>query len=190
MTIEQLTKNLLIILHLEMEYDYFGNLKLNRKDSGNEILAAVDKLEEALAQTEQEPVALPDGKRLILVDGTFDDLMYWLDRCERKGHLGRCYDLVEPWVNFDYAPYTPPPEQEPWCMTMNGCKTKCEDCPDTITAIEEALAQPEQKPLNEVCNEFYQALAKGESSKQFTAQNWFQAGFAISEAAHGIGEKK
>ena len=132
MTIEQLTKNLLIILHLEMEYDYFGNLKLNRKDSGNEILAAVDKLEEALAQTEQEP----------------------------------------------------------WCMTMNGCKTKCEDCPDTITAIEEALAQPEQKPLNEVCNEFYQALAKGESSKQFTAQNWFQAGFAISEAAHGIGEKK
>jgi hypothetical protein len=22
------------------------------------------------------------------------------------------------------------PEQEPWCMKMNGCKTKCEDCPD------------------------------------------------------------
>jgi len=21
------------------------------------------------------------------------------------------------------------PEQEPWCMKMNGCKTKCEDCP-------------------------------------------------------------
>jgi len=21
-------------------------------------------------------------------------------------------------------------EQEPWCMKMNGCKTKCEDCPD------------------------------------------------------------
>jgi hypothetical protein len=20
--------------------------------------------------------------------------------------------------------------QEPWCMKMNGCKTKCEDCPD------------------------------------------------------------
>ena len=20
-------------------------------------------------------------------------------------------------------------EQEPWCMKMNGCKTKCEDCP-------------------------------------------------------------
>jgi hypothetical protein len=21
-------------------------------------------------------------------------------------------------------------KQEPWCMKMNGCKTKCEDCPD------------------------------------------------------------
>jgi hypothetical protein len=21
-------------------------------------------------------------------------------------------------------------EQEPWCMKMNGCETKCEDCPD------------------------------------------------------------
>jgi hypothetical protein len=21
-------------------------------------------------------------------------------------------------------------QQEPWCMKMNGCKTKCEDCPD------------------------------------------------------------
>ena len=32
------------------------------------------------------------------------------------------------------------PEQEPWCMKMNGCKTKCEDCPDEA-------AQPEQEPL-------------------------------------------
>jgi hypothetical protein len=22
--------------------------------------------------------------------------------------------------------------QEPWCMKMNGCKTKCEDCPDCV----------------------------------------------------------
>ena len=30
--------------------------------------------------------------------------------------------------------------QEPWCMKMNGCKTKCEDCP-----VE--AAQPEQEPV-------------------------------------------
>jgi hypothetical protein len=23
-------------------------------------------------------------------------------------------------------------QQEPWCMKMNGCKTKCEDCPDYV----------------------------------------------------------
>jgi hypothetical protein len=32
--------------------------------------------------------------------------------------------------------------QEPWCMKMNGCNTKCEDCPD-----EAALAQPAQEPV-------------------------------------------
>jgi hypothetical protein len=26
-------------------------------------------------------------------------------------------------LGLDYEP-------EPWCMKMNGCKTKCEDCPD------------------------------------------------------------
>ena len=30
--------------------------------------------------------------------------------------------------------------QEPWCMKMNGCKTKCEDCPVEV-------AQPEQEPV-------------------------------------------
>ena len=32
------------------------------------------------------------------------------------------------------------PEQEPWCVEMNGCKTKCADCPDEP-------AQPEQEPV-------------------------------------------
>ena len=66
-----------------------------------------------LAQPEQEPVALPDGKRLILVDGTFDELVYWLDRCEDKGHLENCYDLVEPWANFKYENYASPPQRQP-----------------------------------------------------------------------------
>jgi len=29
------------------------------------------------------------------------------------------------------------PVQEPWCMGMNGCKTKCADCPD----------EPAQEPV-------------------------------------------
>jgi hypothetical protein len=52
--IQQLTKNLLMVINLEMEHDHRGNFQLNRKDSGNEILAAMDELEEALAQPERE----------------------------------------------------------------------------------------------------------------------------------------
>jgi hypothetical protein len=59
-----------------------------------------------------------------------------------------------------------------------------------INAIKEALVQPQQEPLNgERINYFYQSLANSETAKQFNSQNWFQAGFAISEAAHGINEK-
>ena len=32
------------------------------------------------------------------------------------------------------------PEQEPWCMKMNGCKTKCEDCPDKPPQTEQLHA--------------------------------------------------
>lgn len=44
------------------------------------------------------------SKKLIEVDAAaFDELMYWLGRCADKGHLENCYDLVEPWANFDSA---------------------------------------------------------------------------------------
>ena len=29
-------------------------------------------------------------------------------------------------------------QQEPWCMKMNGCKTKCEDCPVEVAEQEHA----------------------------------------------------
>jgi len=52
------------------------------------------------AQPEKEPVTLSEGKKLILVDSSFDDLIYWLERCESKGHLENCSDLIEPWEKF------------------------------------------------------------------------------------------
>jgi hypothetical protein len=45
------------------------------------------------------------------------------------------------------------PEQEPWCMKMNGCKTKCEDCPDEVAQSEhipdagKMVLLPEQEPF-------------------------------------------
>jgi len=32
------------------------------------------------------------------------------------------------------------PAQEPWCMKMNGCKTKCADCPDEPAQREPLIA--------------------------------------------------
>jgi len=62
-----------------------------------------------------EPVAIPEGFSLVAVKG-FDELMYWLDRCERKGHLENCPDLIEPYEAFDYRTIdtTPPAAQRPW----------------------------------------------------------------------------
>ena len=63
----------------------------------------------------QEPVAIPEGFSLVAVKG-FDELMYWLDRCERKGHLENCPDLIEPYEAFDYRTIdtTPPAAQRQW----------------------------------------------------------------------------
>jgi hypothetical protein len=61
----------------------------------------------------KEHVAMEGGKRLIVVDQSFDDLMYWLDRCEDKGHLENCPDLVEPYSVFQYENYAHQPAAQP-----------------------------------------------------------------------------
>ena len=43
--------------------------------------------------------AIPEGYALV-PKAEFDRLMYWLDRCERKGHLDNCADLIEPYCDF------------------------------------------------------------------------------------------
>lgn len=50
--------------------------------------------------------------KLVRVNEAFGDLMYWLERCERKGHLENCSDLIEPWEAFDYE-YVAAPENTP-----------------------------------------------------------------------------
>ena len=78
--------------------------------------------EKALWGDKQEPVAIPEGFSLVAVKG-FHDLIYWLDRCERKGHLENCPDLVEPYESFDYRIIddTAPPQRE-WVGLSRGKK--------------------------------------------------------------------
>ena len=118
-----------------------------------------DAIKEALAQPEQEPVTLPENKKLILVDSSFDDLMYWLERCESKGHLENCADLIEPWEKFcdSYCVWT---DHHPDCK----------------------LAQ--RKPLTD---EEFRAILRSLSRQQgWDGDGWDLALKEAIEAAHGI----
>lgn len=47
-----------------------------------------------------------------------------------------------------------------------------------------------RKPLSEeMVNAYFSLLKANEKSEAFDAQEWFQAGFAIAEAVHGVGDK-
>jgi hypothetical protein len=46
------------------------------------------------------------------------------------------------------------PAQEPWCMKMNDCKTKCEDCPVEVAQPEQDVTMQSLKDLKRsVCDE-------------------------------------
>lgn len=49
-----------------------------------------------------QPVAVPDWCELV-PSKEFGELMYWLDRCDDKGHLDNCSDLIEPLAAFHAA---------------------------------------------------------------------------------------
>jgi len=74
----------------------------------------IEKCKAALAQPVQEPV------------GVFcedDDIGYvrLIPHQQMK---------LKAWDKLYTTPPAAQPAQEPWCMKMNGCTTKCEDCPD------------------------------------------------------------
>ena len=101
-----MTKDQALKLALEALHGFIPYLPLNDEAQCGRYDKAITAIKEALmshsdgAQPEQEPVTLPENKKLILVDSSFDDLMYWLERCESKGHLENCADLIEPWEKF------------------------------------------------------------------------------------------
>jgi hypothetical protein len=95
-----------------------------------------------------EPV-IAKGKRLIMVDETFDDLMYWLERCDEKGHLENCSDLIRPWSNFSYT-NAPEPVQREWVGLDQSTVYALFYCDldqsftDFASAIEQALKERNQ----------------------------------------------
>lgn len=83
-------------------------------EQGAKAWAGIDA--QSLRDGEQPVQArgVPDGFKLVAVNSAFDDLMYWLNRCDEKGHLENCADLIEPWAAFDYRQISaaaPSPQQ-------------------------------------------------------------------------------
>ena len=131
---------------------------------------ALEEYCDTLAQPEQEPVC-PDCKAKVL------------------------YECVACSSN-NYPPKT---KQEPvgyWMGEFNDGAATLYEVPQesvfgrTYRNMPVYTTPPQRKPLrDEIVNTLYQNLAADERTKQFTAQNWFQAGFSTGEAAHGIKEE-
>ena len=160
-----MTKDQALKLALEALHGFIPYLPLNDEAQCGRYDKAITAIKEALmshsdgAQPEQEPVTLPENKKLILVDSSFDDLMYWLERCESKGHLENCADLIEPWEKFcdSYCVWT---DHHPDCK----------------------LAQ--RKPLTD---EEFRAILRSLSRQQgWDGDGWDLALKEAIEAAHGI----
>ena len=65
----------------------------------------------ALAQAQS---CVPAGWKLVRVKAAeFDDLMFWMQRCNDKGHLENCLDLVDPWGKFEYEEIAASPQPQP-----------------------------------------------------------------------------
>jgi hypothetical protein len=73
---------------------------------------------------------------------TLDDLQTVIDLSDslRPQQVEDIYKRA--WDILEVATLPQRTEQEPWCMKMNGCKTKCEDCP-----VEVVEPEPEQEPV-------------------------------------------
>ena len=87
------------------------------------------------------------------------------------------------WLNANK--YTPE-ERRKMCHDLLG-EAQHWDCETYLRYMHDST---KREPLtDELVNTLYQNLASDKRTKQFTAQNWFQAGLATGEAAHGIKEK-
>lgn len=114
-----------------------------------------------------EPV-IPKGFRLIAVNETFDSLMYWLDRCEQKGHLENCADLTEPWEKFEYREVEAPQPADP-CKTCNdngadGNILKVDHSEMSREALEQHATRMAQMVADDKPRQFYDRYALGPAS--------------------------
>ena len=75
--------------------------------------------------------------------------------------------------------FTAKREYEPWCMKMNGCKTKCADCPDEPAQEPVALAQQEPDYA-------YPTIEDFEEITGFKVSDTFRMGWAMARTTNDL----
>ena len=66
----------------------------------------------ALSEAKAGGWVLPEGKRVIVVDDSFDQLIYWVDRAVSKGNANTdIQEAYEAWTGLDTYPLPAPPAQ-------------------------------------------------------------------------------
>lgn len=66
----------------------------------------------ALSEAKAGGWVLPEGKRVIVVDDSFDKLIYWVDRAVSKGNANTdIQEAYEAWTGWDTYPISAPPAQ-------------------------------------------------------------------------------
>lgn len=66
----------------------------------------------ALSEAKAGGWVLPDGKRAIVVDDSFDQLIYWVDRTVSKGNANTdIQEAYEAWTGWDTYPLPAPSAQ-------------------------------------------------------------------------------
>jgi hypothetical protein len=113
------------------------------------------------------------------------------EACDYASNVSEAADILEKGLQALAAPV-----QEP--VLMWDGKYQVESCDlsaykrrdhSWIPLYTTPPAAQRQPLTEELVDTLYESLASDERTKQFTAKNWFQAGLASGEAAHGIKEK-
>ena len=99
------------------------------------VVSAVLEVLEKHSGVDQQACDVEETLRQALADAALDKM------AENERELGIQMQPTVPWSQELESVWAEPDEQpaqqnSTWCMKMNGCKTKCEDCPDE--AIEAA----------------------------------------------------
>ena len=148
-----------------------GHLVVLNTYAAETVSEAITALREALAEqaAQQKPVAWCD----LNSDGS---IAYFDNKpCVMVGVIGN-ESHPYPLYTAPQPPASTAQQNSPWCMKMNGCKTKCEDCPDEVA----------EQPAQQAPDYAWPTIADYEKEVGFKVNDAFQMGWDMARTTNDI----